>query len=472
MIANTHNSYYNKQVNNMKHRLFFLTVAVISLTAFSCGRNTAKDYGLKYSTDREIQELINIMPDYPRTKFAVFSDPHYYDRSLGITGDAFQAYLATDRKLLHLSEEILDTALGRIADEKPDFVIVSGDLTKDGERINHEKVSRKLEALLKKVPRVVVVPGNHDVMNYNAHSYSGSGMKPVESITPADFKKFYRNAGYGDSVAEDKTSLSYVSEPVKGLWILALDSCLWRDNKPGEHPVTDGEFSPDTMRWIEDMLIKSKTEKKAIIAVMHHGIMEHYPYNEKYYGEYIVNNNETVSDMFAAYGVRVVFTGHYHAQDITLKKKDSTGKFVYDIETGSLVTYPSPFRVVTIDRNQKLHISSHFINSIPSKGTGFQNYNHEFLYDSTVKIADTTLRKFKVSGDDMKVLSPAIARAYAVNLAGDEVKPVNAVPDSGLGIMGTIVMKVKGKMLEGWYTDLPPADNNITVDLKNGEWQK
>jgi 3',5'-cyclic AMP phosphodiesterase CpdA len=118
---------------------------------------------------------------------------------------------------------------------------------------------------------------------------------------------------------------------------------MYRDNRPGEHPETDGGFSAATLRWIEETLIRSKREKKAVIAFTHHGIVEHYPDNEKYYDKFVINDFRRVSALFAAYGVRLVFTGHYHAQDITLRKIDGTGRFVYDIETGSFVTHPCPY---------------------------------------------------------------------------------------------------------------------------------
>ena len=38
-------------------------------------------------------------------QFAVFSDPHYYDSSLGTTGSAFEDYLMQDRKLLRESDD-------------------------------------------------------------------------------------------------------------------------------------------------------------------------------------------------------------------------------------------------------------------------------------------------------------------------------------------------------------------------------
>lgn len=70
-------------------------------------------------------------------KFAVLSDIHYFDASLfdNTLNMSFEYYLAADRKLIKESGAILDAALAEIEAEKPDFLMISGDLTKDGEKV-------------------------------------------------------------------------------------------------------------------------------------------------------------------------------------------------------------------------------------------------------------------------------------------------------------------------------------------------
>ena len=49
---------------------------------------------------------------HPAVKLMIFSDPHYFDPSLGTVGAAFDAYLANDRKLIAESD-----AQGNVARE-------------------------------------------------------------------------------------------------------------------------------------------------------------------------------------------------------------------------------------------------------------------------------------------------------------------------------------------------------------------
>ena len=43
-------------------------------------------------------------------------------------------------------------------------------------------------------------------------------------------------------------------------------------------------------------------------------------------------------------GVRVVFTGHFHIQDVAKDYNETRTDSIYDVSTGSTVTYPCPFR--------------------------------------------------------------------------------------------------------------------------------
>jgi len=451
----------------MKHLPVLFAVIALVITSSSCGKTSA----MEYEKDPGVRELLGITPDYPAVRFAVFSDTHYHDASLGSSGAAYTNYLKTDSKLLHLSGEILETGLAKISAEKPEFIIIPGDLTKDGERINHERFRDRLGALAKRVPKIYVIPGNHDINNGMACRYNGDATEPVDSVSPEEFAKIYADYGYGGALAKDETSLSYLVEPAAGLWIIALDSCIYRDNKPGKHPETDGEFSEATLKWIEAMLIRSKKEKKAVIAFTHHGVVEHYPHNEKYYGKFVINQFERVSDLFAAYGVKLVFTGHYHSQDITMKKMEEPGRFVYDIETGSFVTHPCPYRVISIEGDQKVRVESRFITSIASKKEGFEKYTYDYIYNGTLGMVEKALRKYRVSGKDIEAVAPDITRAYVAHLRGDEKRPDRPITADSLGLMGRVAMKFQGKLIEGWNTDLPPADNSIVIDLKTGEWR-
>ena len=278
-------------------------------------------------------------------KFCVFSDPHYYDPTLGTTGSAFQAYLAQESKMFAESDAILSAAIKGVMQESPDFLLIPGDLTKDGEKVCHQKFAGYLKSLTDLGIKVYVVPGNHDVLNAHSYSYSGSSMTSVPNITPEDFSTLYAQFGYADAIARDPNSLSYIAEPVSGVWLFALDACRYKENT--QTTVQDGgQFSSNTLAWILNQLQNAKSKDKTVIGMMHHGVMEHYTGQKAFSPDYVVDNFQSVDSLFVRNGMNWVFTGHYHSQDIVMEKID--GNVLYDIETGSIVTFPSPYRTITL----------------------------------------------------------------------------------------------------------------------------
>jgi UDP-2,3-diacylglucosamine pyrophosphatase LpxH len=415
-----------------------------------------------HSLGADTGELIK----YPETRFITLTDLHYFDPSLGTSGAAFQAYLAGDRKLLAEAEELLDATISEIIPIKADFIIISGDLTKDGERHNHLILADKLKELEQSGKKVFVVPGNHDIANSDAVKFVGDNEESIATVTAKEFANIYQKFGYDEALERDEQSLSYIAEPVPGLWLLAIDSCRWREHEPGEHSITGGIIYDETLSWIDSILAKAQKQNKKVIAFMHHGIMEHYPNNLKFYSDYVVENHETVSEKLANANVDLVFTGHFHAQDITQKRFEETGKTIFDIETGSLVTAPCPYRIIEITAGQKAVIESKFIASISSHPTGFQEFASNYVYEGTIVLADDKLKGYWVSKEDRDQINPQAAQAYRVHLAGDEVKPEMMVDDESVGLWGRFILFMQKDLVSGWYTDLPPKDNHLVIDLQ------
>jgi predicted phosphodiesterase len=402
--------------------------------------------------------------DFPETHFMVFSDPHYYDPSLGTEGEAFQSYLDKDRKLLKQSRELMLEAIDIVAGTEASFVLIPGDLTKDGTRVSHLEFAILINKIKKTGKKVYVVPGNHDVSNGEAHSYRGKETVTVDNVGPDLFKTIYSGYGYNEALYEDNSSLSYVVEPVDGLWVLGLDACLYKQNQPGGHPVTDGAFSPETLQWIEKTASEAGQKGKKMIAFMHHGVVEHYKGQEKFYGEYLVNDHEEVSEIFANLGISVVFTGHYHAQDITMRKLKN-GNYIYDVQTGSLVTYPCPVREVRI-KNNMMQVSSLFIDKTESYPNGFTSFSKDYVHSGISGIAEKTLISYKLKPEDAAKLSGQVADAFLAHYEGDEVVPEQYLDLSGVGIWGRMIILFKRKLIVGLYNDLPPKDNDITFSLE------
>lgn len=400
---------------------------------------------------------------------AVISDVHVMNPALlKQEGRAFNDYVAHDRKMLKESPQLMNQATERIIKEHPQYVFVAGDLTKDGETSSHLYLRDNYLKRMKDAGiNVFVIPGNHDVDNPHAVEFVGDTTKRVPTPHKEEFATIYKDYGYGQALARDVHSLSYVVALGAETRLICLDACEYDLNDYDKNTcVTSGRLKPETIEFIKEQAAEAKKAGCRLLAMMHHGIVQHWTWQEKAMGEYLVDDWRKRADLFGKLGIEVVFTGHFHAQDIA-KRGD-----VYDIETGSLVSYPSPFRLVKLSGNI-LTVRTKLLDStgvnIPSD-KNLQEYGAQFAHSGIHTIVGAMLPK--TIPDDLNAeICEVIADAYVAHLAGDE----QFSADSQAKI-DAVSIKLKKRSWKYNYifrhiskylwTDLQPQDNDITITLK------
>jgi 3',5'-cyclic AMP phosphodiesterase CpdA len=398
-------------------------------------------------------------------KIAVLSDLHYMDPSLlKEDGSAFQMYLMQDRKLLAESDAILQELINELLIEKPDLVLISGDMTKDGELVCHQGVIKQLRILEANRIKVLVVPGNHDINNPDAVLFDGDNTEAVPTISPEQFRSLYADYGYGSAIARDPNSLSYISEPFKGLFVLAIDANEYYDNT-SEYSVTAGNIKDETMEWAQAQLASLKSKKgKTVIGMMHHGVIEHFMGESVIFPDYLVDDRFTRADELMQAGLKVIFTGHFHGNDAVQRTTDNLS--LTDIETGSPVSYNSPYRIINLIDN-KMYVTTRHITSIDYPGLNGVPFPE---YEAAVSFAAFEfLAKYMLMGPPYNVpemyatmVAPAFSRAMMAHFAGDET--ISAETYAEIQFVYGISADL-GNILYGFYTDLPPFDNDLVIDL-------
>lgn len=298
-------------------------------------------------------------------KIATLSDTHYLSPDMIKDTEDYTTDLNSDRKMYAESGAILDKLIECVEEDKPDVLFVSGDLTKDGEQKCEEEFADKLEALKKTLPNlhVYVINGNHDINNSLGKDFNTEDGEAVaaDTTTPAEFKEIYGDVTYKDSSVVDTYtppegkeagSLSYVARPADGFTVIAIDSGRYSadntDSKKDEHE-TSGQISEDLEKWILEQIKIAKDRGDTVLGMEHHGMVEHFSMEKDILSMYLVNDYSRLATEFADAGMSYIFTGHMHANDIA-KVTTEAGNTLYDIETGSVVTYPSPTRAITLTR--------------------------------------------------------------------------------------------------------------------------
>lgn len=402
-------------------------------------------------------------------RFAIISDPHLYNARLGTSGLAWQETLYRDPKLLKESEPILQSALASIIQQNVQFLIIPGDLTKDGELVDHVLMAQYLAKLEQLGIQVFVVPGNHDINNPYAVTYVGDGARPVPNVSPETFRAIYQRFGYGQALARDPNSLSYVVEPVPGLWLLGIDSCKYQGNEQLGYPVIGGQISPETMSWVLAQIQNAHAAGKQVMAFMHHGVNLHFFGEDIVFPDYLVDNWQDVSAQLAAAGLKVVFTGHYHAQDAAYPV-DGSGQPILtlcDVETGSLAQYPCAYRIVTL-QDGNLNIESERVTeaAVDTGGLPFQQFAEQNLRELIqVQIDEQLTNVFGLTPEQLAFVAPLVTDALVANYAGDESpSPATQQVLQYLIAAGPPVDQL-GFLLLGIWTDFWPGDNSLSVPL-------
>lgn len=304
-------------------------------------------------------------PQDMNLRIAVMSDLHYLSPDMIADTEDFEHAFNSDRKLLKESSSVLHEMLERVRADKPDILLVSGDLTKDGEQECHAALAKQLQQLQQDVPglKIYVINGNHDIRNYNAKNFNTADGKavPATRTEPEDFKRIYDFvysdptviATFTPAAGNEAGSLSYVARPVEGLTIVAMDTCRYSkentSNGDDEHE-TSGAISADLEKWVIEQTAAAKARGDLVIGLEHHGLVPHFDVQPTILPMYLVNGYERIAQEYADAGMSAVFTGHMHAVDIAAMTTKAGNTF-YDIETGSALTYPCPIRFVDLRRS-------------------------------------------------------------------------------------------------------------------------
>ncbi|QKQ73339.1 metallophosphoesterase [Nostoc sp. TCL240-02] len=300
--------------------------------------------------------------------------------------------------LVEVSISAFKSVLEHLIQLDLDFLLLPGDLTQHGEPENHAWLQQYLGQL--PFP-VYVVPGNHDVPVLLADQ---------QSIAFADFPYYYTKFGY-----EDPQQIYYVRQLLPGVKLIGLNSNFFNDQ--GEQV---GCLDAKQLRWLEEVLAASVDE--LVLVMVHHNVVEHLPNqaNHPLANRYMLSNSAELLQLLKRYGVKLVFTGHLHVQDIAY----SDG--VYDITTGSLVSYPHPYRVLEFHRDnqgkESLQIVSHRVESVPDF-PDLQQSSRQWMGDRSfpflVKLLTHSPLNLPLS--QAKRLAPSLRDFWATIADGDAV---------------------------------------------------
>lgn len=387
-------------------------------------------------------------------RIGVITDMHYLSEQLMDGGYATQDYVLTSGRNIVESPNILDQVIADYATSNIDILLVCGDMTKDGERLSHKDFVKKLKPLQDKGVRAFVIPGNHDINVPKPKGYLGNTTYETENTSPTQFAEIYASCGYGDAIKRDTASLSYVAPLTDKTWLIAIDAVRYSEYTT--KTVSAGRILPQTENWILSVLDEAKEKNIQVVGMMHWGLVEHLPMQASFFADYLVSDWQWLASTFADHGLKLIFTGHFHANDITLHTSSQDNK-IYDIETGALCSYPFAYRFVDL-YTDKAVVKTKNIVSTPSSPHLAEDSKQQIS-----KIADKMAQgKIKNMGLNMpdnilKPMTDVLSQIFILHLAGDE-KITPELKDALNNLMDGTDGDTNSQEI-----DFYPADNNVEI---------
>ncbi|MBS6517122.1 MAG: metallophosphoesterase [Clostridium sp.] len=377
---------------------------------------SAKEEQEEPETEESQKETQEEPGEEPLYEIVLATDIHYLAEELA--GNRCQSFIdyvyGGDGRVLLYSWEILDAFIEDMKEKDPDLLLISGDLTLNGEKASHEELASLLEELDDEGIPVLVIPGNHDINNPYAKRFSGMNSYQVDSITAEEFEDIYAEFGYVAADSRDPNSLSYLYKVDSSLWLLMLDSCQYDPvNQVG------GMIQSGTYNWMEPILYEAWENDTEVITVSHHNLLEQSGVSDAFYDDCTIEHSEELLQMLSDNEVRLHLSGHLHLQHY-MEEDD-----VAEVVTGSLVMAPCRYGVVDLYEDGSITYHTETVNvekwarensyKNPDLADFFhysENFLHQISYEHAVSDLERQNRKgtLHLSDDEIEMMSQFYAK--------------------------------------------------------------
>ncbi|GAA4163915.1 metallophosphoesterase [Chryseobacterium ginsenosidimutans] len=223
-----------------------------------------------------------------------------------------------------------------------------------------------------------------------------------DTFTHYSYEKALQNADYSKRMYEvakgfPVPDLSYVVEPVKGVWMIAIDGNTYIPKNLNENPNNPSNYKGASIgynnvltnkkhliEWVRKITQEAKANGKTIIAFTHYPMID---FNDGATDE--IKNllgekkwqlervpDEEVAKAFAEAGLQIHFAGHMHINDTGIRKFED--KMLVNIQVPSLAAYLPAYKILTIHSPEKMEVQTEVLNDVPNFDELFPLYEKEY----------------------------------------------------------------------------------------------
>lgn len=224
-----------------------------------------------------------------------------------------------------------------------------------------------------------------------------------KALQSADYSKRMYEVAHGFSVPD----LSYVVEPVKDVWVIAIDGNTYIPKNINEDPLNTSNYKGASIgynnvltnkkhliQWVKRLTIEAKKNNKILIAFTHYPMID---FNDGATDEIksLLGEKkwqldrvpqEEVAKVFAEAGLQIHFAGHMHINDTGIRKFGEN--VLVNVQVPSLAAYLPAYKILTIQSPDKMEVQTEVVNEVPRFDELFPLYKKEYeaLQQNTTKI--------------------------------------------------------------------------------------
>lgn len=199
---------------------------------------------------------------------------------------------------------------------------------------------------------------------------------------------------------------SYLVEPIKGIWLLAIDANAYVPNEKlsglidNPHDFSGASigynnvflYKNHLINWVKKVSAEAKQKGKILIAFSHYPMVDFNddasPEMKLLFGSNKMQlsriPNEEVAQTFADAGIQIHFGGHMHIND-TGVRRTANGNTLFNIQTPSLAAYKPAYKILTIHSNSEVEVETVVVGSVPKFNSLFPFYEEEYAHLKDIK---------------------------------------------------------------------------------------
>jgi 3',5'-cyclic AMP phosphodiesterase CpdA len=227
---------------------------------------------------------------------------------------------------------------------------------------------------------------------YNSQNYS---------FEKASQAALLSNRVYNVAPGYEVPDVSYVVEPIDGLWLMAIDGNVYIPKKNATADPKDPQNYSEAstgynnvlsnkkhlIKWVEAISAEAKKQGKTLVAFSHFPMIDFNDDASAEIKELLGPNKwqlnrvpvEEVAQVFADAGLKIHFGGHMHINDTGIRTTEK-GNTLVNIQTPSLAAYIPAYKLLTIKKDNLVDIQTITIDDVPRYNELFDLYEMEYKF--------------------------------------------------------------------------------------------